>query len=166
MAQWARARDTPQGAVPAVTGRAISIPDIRTPPAGKCQYDPKHMRATSDAYQGIIYQVWDKQKYKCRTYNYMYQIKSATFVDSDVHSLNTTMAEGPPTSSSTRSLRTSVCYPSIRLLTYIVVILSANLCSSSIYNKNSILDLNKVITNNYSKLQMFSAQKPKCLHRF
>ena len=53
--QQARARDTPQGAVPAMTGRAKSIPDISTAPSGKCQYDPNHdMRAKSDAYQGII----------------------------------------------------------------------------------------------------------------
>ena len=39
-----------------MTVRAISIPDIRKPPAGKCEYDPKHgMRTKSDAYQGIIY---------------------------------------------------------------------------------------------------------------
>ena len=42
--------------MPAVTNRAIIIPNIRkTPSSGKCQYDPNHKRAKSDAYQGIIY---------------------------------------------------------------------------------------------------------------
>ena len=55
-AEKANVRDARQGAVPTMTGRAISIPDIRKPPSGRCPYDPKHdMRAKSDAYQGIGY---------------------------------------------------------------------------------------------------------------
>ena len=46
--------------------------------------------------------------------------KSAIFPDSDVRNLNTTMFEGPPASSSTPSLPTSVCYPSIKLLTSMI----------------------------------------------
>ena len=105
-----------------MTVRAISIPDIRKPPAGKCEYDPKHgMRTKSDAYQGIIYGINKIRSINdVELTNIMHQIKSAIFADSDVRSLNTTMVEGPPDSSSTPSLRASVCYPSIRLLADII----------------------------------------------
>ena len=55
-------RYSPQDAVPTVTRRAISIPDLRKSPSRKCPYDPKHMRAKSDAYQGIIYRI--RHKYR------------------------------------------------------------------------------------------------------
>ena len=67
-----------------VTGRAVRIPDIRKPPFGKCKYDPKHdMRATSDAYQGIIRRINKHDKY-VELRNVMCQIKSTIFADSDV----------------------------------------------------------------------------------
>ena len=51
-AEYVKVRDTPHGAVPTVTSKAISIPDMRKPPSGKCQYDPKSdMRSEFDAYQ-------------------------------------------------------------------------------------------------------------------
>ena len=67
--------------MPAVSDRAISIPDKRKPPCGKSQYDPKHdMRAKSDAYQGIIY--WtNKNVNDTELTNIMYQIKSAILAD-------------------------------------------------------------------------------------
>ena len=43
-------------------------------------------------------------------------IESALFAGSDDRSLNTNTVERPPASSSTPSLRMSVCYPGIRLL--------------------------------------------------
>ena len=99
--------------MPTVTGRAISILDIRKPPSGKCKYDTKHdMRAKSDAYQGIIYGM-NKNINDVELANIMYQNKSAIFADNDVRCLNMTMV-GPPVSPST-PLRTSVCYPNIRL---------------------------------------------------
>ena len=108
--------------MPTVTGRAISFSDIRKQPSGICQYDPKHdMRAKSDEYQGIIYGINKIRSINdVELTNIMHQIKSAIFADSDVRSLNTTMVEGPPDSSSTLSLRASVCYPSIRLLADII----------------------------------------------
>ena len=69
-------------------------------------------------------------------------IKSAIFGDGDVRSLNTTMVELLPASSSTPSLRMSVCYPGIRLLADMIRRpYWARICAAvvRIYNKNSIL---------------------------
>ena len=64
----------------------------------------------------------------CRKYKVHFalnmKIKSAIIyllTDSDVRSLNTTVIEGAPASSST-PLRTSVCYPSIRLLADMILV--------------------------------------------
>ena len=77
-------------------------------------------------------------------------IQSAVFEDSDVRTLNTTMVEGPSASSCTPSLRTDVCVlPEYQAASRYDTsfILSANLCSSGIHNKNSILHKNQVIKN-------------------
>ena len=73
------------------------------------------MRAKPDAYQGILYGM-NRNTNNVELTNTMYHIKSSVFTNSDVRSLNTTMVEGPPASSSTPSIRASVCYPSVRLL--------------------------------------------------
>ena len=70
--------------MPTVTGRAISIPEIRKPPSGKCRYDPNiDMRAKSDAYQGIIYGinkniVIQNLQIKCTRLNQLY-LRIVTF---------------------------------------------------------------------------------------